>query len=241
MLWHGDNAILAINISQLLNDGQRRQLVMIVDGQLQDSYRDSPLMNSPPINPSLPDNLPEPELQTMLRVANSVIKNVEESNVLNEALANRPRNVKEPYYKRSLLFTLALLAMAFVMWKLSANGSTLHPAMPNRAMQSAHALSAERKIESSEFGLSASMLARELCKDLTDSTDPAEWQRMLSGNAVTGTSLIRKKSLQKRMGTILNLALNTRTVHLSQRRFEQIGRTIVDLRQLHQNGQLQEV
>ncbi|MCP4784466.1 MAG: hypothetical protein GY878_13020 [Fuerstiella sp.] len=241
MLWHGDNAILAINVSRMLCEGQRSRLLFLADGAELGSYEDSPLLKalpSPGSLPELPANMPEPELQTMLRVANSVIQNIEQSNVLNEALANRPRNARAPYYWRIFLFMLAIAALTFVIWKLSATGSTPQQPMPDREMKTAQELSTGRKIKSAEFGFASSMLCRELCEELTGLEDPANWLRLLSTNAATGALVVKEKSTQNQLSVVLDLAVNTRTVHISRRRFESIGQTIHQLRQLHRQGKL---
>jgi hypothetical protein len=241
MLWHGDNAILAINISRMLCEGQRSRLFFVTDGAPLGSYEDSPLLNNPPAPsslPELPENMPEPELETMFRVANSVIRNVEQSNVINEVLANRPRNARAPYYWRIFLFVLAILALAFVIWRISATGLTPQQPMPNRAMKTAQELSSGRKIKSAEFGLASSLLARELCRELTGLEDPAGWRRVLSANAATGALVAQEMSTQNQLSVVLELAVNTGTVHISRRRFESIGQTIDQLRQLNRQGEL---
>lgn len=237
MLWHGDNAILAINISKLLAEGRRNQMLFVLDGRPLGSYRDSPAIKSPPGNLPLPENLPEPELQTMLRAANSVIRNVEESNLLNETISNRPRHMTAASYRRSILFAIAALALAFVIWKMSANGPTVQDAMPGRQMKSAHDLSSERKVQSAEFGFSASMLARELCRELTGSSEPADWQQLRSCHLSSRGIPVSRKSDEKKLATIVDLAVNTRTVHISRRRFESVGRSIQELRARHRDHQ----
>ena len=195
-------------------------------------------MNSsmPPIPEDIP--LPEPEAKTMLRIANSVIKRVEESNVFNEALANRPRNMPEPYFRRAVLFAIAVAALLFAVWVLISSGSAKRKPMPTRAMQSAHDLTSGQKGRAAESGLSASLLAREFCRDVTGSATPAEWLRRLSTNAATGKSTIKSKDTQRELSTVLDLAVNTRTVHISRSRFEEVGRIIQKLKQLHHDEQL---
>ena len=238
MLWHGDNALLAINVSRLLSEGDKSTMSFIVSGQFSASYQESPHVNSsmPPIPEDIP--LPEPEAKTMLRIANSVIKRVEESNVFNEALANRPRNMPEPYFRRAVLFAFAVAALLFAVWVLISSGSAKRKPMPTRAMQSAHDLTSGQKVRAAEFGLSASLLAREFCRDVTGSATPAEWLRRLSTNAATGKSTIKSKDTQRELSTVLDLAVNTRTVHISRSRFEEIGRIIQKLKQLHHDEQL---
>jgi hypothetical protein len=240
MLWHGDNAILAVNLTQLLTAGGRTQLLFVTDGTLLGSYQTSPALNSDQPPPELPEELPEPDMQTLLKLANSVVQNVQESNVLNEALANRPRDMRPPYFRRAVLFVLMALALAFIIWKATAAGPQAQPAMPERQMQTAHALASGRRVKAQEFGLAASLLSRELCRELTGSPNTADWQRQLSSNRDDEQSRLPSKSQQKQLATVLELALNTRTVHISRRRFQAIGRSIQQLRQWHRQQAAQQ-
>ncbi|MEZ6130917.1 MAG: hypothetical protein R3C59_19785 [Planctomycetaceae bacterium] len=237
MLWHGDNAILAVNISKLLGGGERSQLLFVQDGAAVGSYQNSPMLNQSAAPPKLPEKLPEPDASTLLTMANSVIRNMQESNVLNEALANRPRNVRPSRYRRGLLFALVAAALAFVIWRISANGPLVHRPMPQRDMKTAHALTTDRKVKAAEFGLAASLLSRELCRELTGSHDSSDWQRLLAGNETPAAFSVRKKSQQKQLAAVLELALNSRTVHISRRRFQSIGRSIQQLRQQYREHQ----
>jgi hypothetical protein len=71
MLWHGDNAILAIQTSDLLCRGKRQWLTVIENHQILPSYRSSPpepppaQAQTPP--PQLPQDIepPEPELRML--------------------------------------------------------------------------------------------------------------------------------------------------------------------------------
>ncbi len=239
MLWHGDNAVLAINVSRLLTNG-RNKILFLVDGLPLGSYQDSPQINATNSNPPppMPDNIPEPGLDTMLRVANSVVKNIEQSNVLNEALANRPRDMSTPHYRRAIMFTLAALALAFVIWKLSANGPTTSAPMPTRHMRTAYALVSDQKANATEFGISASMLARDLCRELTGTSDSRVWLSQLSPDNLQETANAEKSLRQNSLSTVLDLAVRTGTVHIPQKKFLSIGNTIQELRQLHRNQQL---
>ena len=243
MLWHGDNSIFAINMSQLLCTDNKSKLLFVADGSTLQSYQQSPALDpnaqSSP-NLPLPEQMPRPEggFESMLRFANAVLKNVETSNVANEFLANRPRNVAPPYYKRYVMFALAMLALLIVLWRLLSAGNPFRAAMPHREMKTAHDLTADRKIEANEFGMAASMLARDLCREVTGSDDSAAWLEKLHGNPATGEASVVAKPLRKRMEVVLDLAINTRTVHITRQRFEFIGQTIQELRQLHQQNQL---
>lgn len=241
MLWHGDNSLLAINIASALASGERDTLYFAVDGRPLSSYLDSPLVNQfRNQNLPLPDNLPEPEpdLKTMLRLANAVAKNVQESNLVNEVLASRPRNTRPPYYRRGLLFLLGALVVAFIIWKLSANSANPDDAMPDRRMRTAYDIQSDRKIKSSEFGYAASMLARDLCRELTDSGDRAVWLRKLKPLADVDKPAKTKTSQEIALSGVVDLAVNSQTVHISRKRFEAIGRTIQEIRTLHREEEL---
>ncbi|MEZ6123038.1 MAG: hypothetical protein R3C49_07670 [Planctomycetaceae bacterium] len=239
MFWHGDNALLSINMARLLCEGPRKQLWFVADQTVQGSYRQSPLLqNTPPSPPPVPPIDAEPDLATKLKLGNLLIRKLQASNVANELLANRPRNVREPYYRRGLLFALAAAILLWILWKLMSPSAGVLPGMPHRVMKSAHTLSTDRRVQSAEFGLAASMLARELCRDLTGSQDSAVWQRRLVWNSGSASLARQKKSVRKQLASVLELALNTRTVHISRRRFQAVGQTIQQLRQLHQSGQL---
>ncbi|MFY9255979.1 MAG: hypothetical protein WAO83_21165 [Fuerstiella sp.] len=237
MLWHGDNAVLAINVSKALSSGRRRLLFM-VNGRPMGSFKDSPEMQAASQPPKLPDNLPPITKETILPIANAVLQNVQQADVINSFLANRPRNMKESHYRRAMLFALAALALAFVIWKLSGNGPPLSHPMPTRRMLTAHALSSEHKANAAEFGISASMLARELCRELTGSTDTHVWIAQLSPDRLQQTSAVEKTLNENNLKSILELAVKTGTLHLPQKKFLSIGNTINQLRQLHYNQQL---
>lgn len=297
MLWHADNSMLAINIANFLAEGgQRSQICFVVKGQSQGSYRDSPSVN-PGSDAELPDiDLPEPKLKTMLKVANKIVKNVEESNIANEFLAKQPRGVKAAYYRRGILFVLAAIviglvtrflfgsfaaailicgataaffaidsiattslvswipgknaivvflktfvwvpAIVYVLLKLFTESEPARESVPSRTMKTAFDLRAEKKITDSEFGFAASMLARELCKEVTESSDPAVWLRKLKPNSAIKTRSKAKSDLQVPLSTVVDLAVNSQTTHISRTRFANIGHTINELRTMHRQGRL---
>jgi len=243
MLWHGDNAILAINVSRILCSRNKNKMLFIADGVPLGSFRNSPMVdsNNPP---PLPENLPEPALETYVKVVNTVLKEVEDQNLPNQFMADRRHKIRSPYLRRHILLSLAIAVLMFVIWKMAATHSATHPAMPIRDMKSAHDLATGHKVKSAEFGLSASILARELCRHLTESSDPTDWRRQLIGNAASGEGEVEfhgvsnVKAQRKKLVDVIELATNTRTVHMSRKRFEALGQTIDQLRQLHAEGRL---
>jgi hypothetical protein len=237
MLWHGDNAILAINLSKLLCAGNKTQLCFIADGAALQSYQQSPSSN-PDFQPPLPENLPDVDPMNP-KLWNSIIQNVQESNLVNEVLANQPRNMSVRHYKRYVYLTLIAAASLFGLWAMFAARNGLHAAMPTRAMKSAHALTADRRIEAAEFGQAASMLARALCRELTGSEDSVVWHQKLQQGVASSSTVRGEQITPKQVAEVLDLALNTRTIHVSRRRFESLGQDIQSIRTLHQQGALQ--
>lgn len=240
MLWHGDNAILAINLSQLLCTGGRTQLCFVADGTTLSSVQQNSAMN-PNSPPPLPDDIPLPEasVETLLKLGNSVIRNVEESNLANELLANRPRDMSTRHYKRYVYLALIAAAVVAFLWALFAATNAMHGPMPTRQMKTAHDLTSGRRIESAECGQAASMLARAMCRELTDSEDSAVWQSQLRHTLAVMPAVKANQLSQKNVAELLDLAMNPRNIHISKKRFETVGQNIQTIRKLHQQGLLQ--
>ncbi len=241
MLWHGDNAALLVRLSDQLCRGSRRRLLFISDGASLGSYRDSAFMadaENPPQVPPLPEDLPEPELKKMLQLANSVISEVEDSNILNETLKNQPRRVHLPSYMRIVLLIIAICAAMILIWNLSRKSVVTPAPRSDRVMQTALSMTSRKSAVTSEFAAAAEVLAADLCRELTGSSLPSEWQKQLSdrssmeaGSDGSGESRIfwsRKE--RKGLAMVLEIAVNGRKSHFSRRRFRSIGRTIQSLR-----------
>lgn len=238
MLWHGDNAIFAIQASELLCRGGRRKLLFRQNGIPLPGYRESsgmqppePKQTNPPVIP--PDiELPEPDFQTKLQLANTVIGEVQESNLVNEVLRDRPRHMRPLAYLRTVLLILLILATSFVLWRLMQNRLTL-PALPRpRFLQSVFGVMSARQISNSEFGTAIVVLARDLCVELTGSRTETDWIRCLSERPASPTSTL-SRTQRRELTDILGLALRGATIHLSRRRFIALGRAIRELRDQH--------
>ncbi|MBC7964730.1 MAG: hypothetical protein H7Z17_02300 [Fuerstia sp.] len=238
MLWHGDNAIFAIQVSELLCRKGRRQLLFVRDGVALPSYRESSGMQPPepkPMTPpAIPPNteLPEPDFETKLQLANAVINEVQESNLINEVLRDRPRQMRPLAYLRTILFILLVLATLFVLWRLMQKRLNL-PALPHpRFMQSVFGVMSARQISNSEFGTAIVLLARDLCIELTGSRTETDWIRCLSERPNSPAKNL-SRTQRHELADILSLALRGATIHLSRRRFLALGRAIKELRDQH--------
>lgn len=241
MLWHGDNAIFAIQVSEILSGKQRTQLLFVRNGTPLPGYRESSAMQPPeqkhderPLpTPSQNRPPPEPDFDTKLKLANAVIDEVQDSNLINEILSERPRQMRPLAYFKTALLILVVLATLFVMWRLIQQRFPL-PSLPrNRFMQSVFSVMTSRHIKNSEFGTAIVILARDLCMELTGSPTETDWIRCLSERTASpakNLSVAQRRELTE----ILGLALRGATIHLSRTRFQALGRAIKELRALNQ-------
>ena len=242
MLWHGDNAVFAIRATDLLCRGQRKRMTVIVDGfPLSENPRnaDMPPSGMPPnIPPQMPSNIdpPEPELATMLKIVNKVVDRVQETNILNETLRDRPRNMRPVAWLRTVLLILVLLAVLFLLWKLVQTRFLPTPPRQTRFMQSMYGVQSANQIAATEFGTAVEVLARDLCAEFTGSRVETDWVRLLSADSPASATLSR--GLRKGLTEVAGIAIHGCRVHISRRKFQAIGTLVQELRALHRSGQL---
>ena len=238
MLWHGDNAIFAIQASELLCRGGRRQLLFVHNGIPLPGYRESSGMQPPEPNqtnlPMIPPDieLPEPDFQTKLQLANAVIDEVQETNLVNEVLRDQPRQMRPLAYLRTVLLVLLVLATLFVLWRLMQNRLDLPALAPPRILQSVFGVMSARQISNSEFGTAIVVLARDFCIELSGSRTEADWIRCFVEQPSSPTQRL-SRTQRRELTDILGLALRGATIHLSRRRFQALGRAIKELRDQH--------
>ncbi len=240
MLWHGDNAVFAIQVSELLCSKKRRSLLFVRNGRPLRGYRESPaIQNQEPEQeerplPQPPANIqpPEPDFDTKLKLANAVINEVQESNLVNEVLRDRPRQARPLAYLKTVLMILLALATLFFLWRLMQSPQKLSSEPGNRFMQSVFGVMTARQIANSEFGTAIVVLARDLCIELTGSRIETDWIRCLSerpGSPARNLNMAQRRELTE----ILGLALRGATIHIPRRRFQSLGRSIKELRDVH--------
>lgn len=240
MLWHGDNSLFAIQVSDLLCRGKRKWLTVYDNGQTLPSYMAelAPPLTPPQSPPQTPPNLPqippeidppEPDLSTMLRMANEVLDEVQDSNILNETLKERPRGMRPVAWARTIVLVLLILFLLFVLWRLVQNRWHLLPNRHARFMQSMYGVHSSRQLQTSEFGAAVEILARDLCRELSGSQVESDWLRLLTSNSdlTSATfSRVEKKTLKE----IVGIATRGCRVHISRRKFQSLGRGIEAVR-----------
>ena len=248
MLWHGDNSVLAIRVSELLCRGDKKRLAFVVEGQPQPTYRSSPLLQEnaspspqqqpPPPMPPYPLTPPKPTWDQLLRMANAVIQHIEESNILNEAVINHPRYPNARRYPLVILMGLAVITAVGLLIKLAHTATVQPPAPVPRGMQSAHAMEADEKQESARYGSAAQILARDFCFELTGSRVVADWQQVLAVPSLLSSIELTKKPHRHDLVTVVELAVSRSAPHISPRRLQHLGGIMRRLRTLHREALL---
>jgi hypothetical protein len=246
MLWHGDNSLFAIQVSDLLCRGNRKWLTVYDNGQTLPSYMAelAPQQTPPQMPPNIPPNIPqippdidppEPDLATMLRMANEVIDEVQDSNILNETLKERPRNMRPVAWARTILLILLVLFLLFLLWRLVQNRWHLVPNRHDRFMQSMYGVHSSRQLETSEFGAAVETLARDLCRELTGSQVESDWLRLVTVNPNLPSATF-SRSQKKALKEIVGIAMRGCRVHISRRKFQTLGRSIDAIRTAWRNA-----
>ena len=233
MLWHGDNSALAINMATSLASGNRKKLLFISNEQLLGSYSDSPFVPPTELPDIDPQDMPDVVVNEKLALANDIIRNTQDNGLLNAMLANRPRNIAPRKLRRTLLFVAAGIATFMLIWRIAGNNANPREAMPRREMKSAMELQNDRRISSSEFGYAASMLARKFCKEVTGSDESEVWIKQLSKG-----EFIADNEASRELPSIVEIAMNSQTIHMSKKKFEALGASLTRFRQRHSLGQL---
>lgn len=230
MLWHGDNAMAAIRISELLTR-DRSRIVFMVEGRVLDSYRTRIPKEQPDTNldAELPP-LPEPELQKMLRLANAVAREVAQSNVLNEALRQQPRGIR-PY--RYFLFLLGLATVLLLFWLirlLIANRAWNALPFPMRRMRSAFDMKTMLHSDYGDYRNAAAYLAREFCLEVTGSRATQDWQ-LFSVQGPGDRSLLKSSADRKLFDKIVDGASRGFQSPMSAKELSQFGTELQRLRE----------
>ncbi|MEP3478915.1 MAG: hypothetical protein ABJZ55_06685 [Fuerstiella sp.] len=238
MLWHGDNALFAIQVAEWLAEGDRDRLLFISDGKALSGFLDSPAFQPPSIDMPTPKTDLATMLKYMTALANNVVKTSQEKNLTNELLARQPRGISASKYRQILLMALATIIILFAVWRFTATSYNYYQSLPKREMKSALDLNHEELGRQEELSRAASMLARDLCRELTGSTDSRVWVQQLSKQSLNPRITSLDRAERARLGTIVDIATNNRTVHVSKKKLEELGGLIQDFRQQHHSQAL---
>ena len=222
MLWHGNNAIAAIRVSELLCNSNKTKVIFVANGMVQGSYKNR--IGLPPATPPVDRALPRPGLETVLSLANAIAKEVADSNVLNEALQRQPRSVRRPMYFQAVLNTAAVLLLIGIVAALISYGSLKSVTIANPRIRTA----VEMREDPSDYRDSAGLLSREFCIELTGSRQSAAWQAYATAAAV-GSQVLDTAERQE-LTRIVDIACRGYQSSLTGHEFQGLGKSIAKLR-----------
>lgn len=188
MLWHGDNAIFAINLSQFLAGDERDRVIVLVDGRSAGSYEDELRRLQAQSLPDIPiDQVPELGLEQALRVANTVAANTEDTDMFNALLSDRPRRLSDRSYRRGILLGLAGVLVLLAIYRLGGQIAkpTPVPSVPLRQPVPAAAgpwqgLSQD---PSTRRGQAARLVAQQTLASITGSPHAETWREVANPRA----------------------------------------------------------
>jgi len=233
MLWHGDNAVLAIRVATLLAGTDRQHLAFWADvnGRALAAARDQVEQRARSAQP-LPTEqpLPEPDLAKMLKLANALASEVAQSNVLNETLKQRPRHVLPSRYFRVLLIMATAAMFVGAVWLLVTSGA-LRPFSAVGRKAAGQTVPGQRVLApnpAGDFRTPAGYLAREFCWELTGSRQSTDWQKYLARQLSSEPTLSPPD--QHELAKIIDIASRGCRERMSVSDFQQLGKTIAALR-----------
>jgi len=170
-------------------------------------------------------------LETALRLANSVIQNVEESNILNEAMVNQPRPLNRWLYAWIVLVGLLAIMGAWLTLKMERTAATSPPPVSVRTMRTAQTLLERNDDRGHQYGEAAQCLARDFCREFSGS-GPAlvDFWHCLDDPAIQPVLERMSASQRRELANLIELADSSDVPHISSRRLQQIGKEIHSLR-----------
>jgi hypothetical protein len=260
MIWHGNNSILAINTVQQLAAG-RQQWLIIQNGRLAGQSDSDPNQNRqmpegpapdrgspppftpppfipppfirPPQFPPPPPPPPPSDLRTLLRTANAFLDKLQQSDLINRTLRDRPRAVRAGGWLRTMLVILLAIIGIWLLVFLCRRYLPPLPELPSRLMQSAFRVQTAQQVQQQEFGAAAEVLCRRFCVEVTGSHLETDWLRLRSGRQLPPTLASLPKSLKDGLEEIVGIAIHGCRISLPEWRFQELGRQLHQLLQLH--------
>lgn len=235
MLWHGDNAILAINLCNWLAEPGRERVLFLVEGGVGGG-------SWPP--PELPEQLPAPNLDDlpdltpaeMIRFTNNLLAGLEDADLFNDFATGRWQFISDPVYNRSLLLLLVAILVLLLLWRFGRGTVPVVPEKSSRAMENVATLRIQERIASGEYQAAARQLAQEVLKELTGTSEPAAW-RFPPREVEIAANLFVRRRVRDDLFFVQHLAVSDRR-RVSRREFRALAKSIDRLRRLHVQGRL---
>ena len=235
MLWHGDNAMFALNVTGWLAAGGRKNVLVLVNGipALPGAAPSTNPGDMPDINP---EDLPDLPKESYLAFANNFAAGLEDADVFNELAINYPREVESGYYWRWVFLALACLAGWILFRRFPSKGQSVEPAL-RRPASTLLATRVQEQLQSDNLRPAARELARDLFRELTRSDDPRSWSIDARDVQIDG-SLILKRNTRAWLTRFSQLARNTDRKPVTRKALQSLVARIEQIRALHEQGRL---
>jgi len=235
MLWHGDNAMFALNTTAWLARGGRNRVLFLINGVPAQPgiHPDFNQADRPQINP---EDLPDLPKESWLAFANTFVSGLEDADFFNELAIHYPREVESGFYWRCVLLTLACLAGWILCRRLPGGGQPVEPTM-RRPAATLLTTRVQDQIRSGNLRPAACELARELCRELTGSMDPRHWSISPTDIQVDGSFMLTRNTRAAFRRLIL-LAANSKRTAITEKDLRVVSRDLEQIRQLHRESRL---
>ncbi|MCH2211302.1 MAG: hypothetical protein MK110_08365 [Fuerstiella sp.] len=253
MLWHGNNLTLLVNLVQeltrdnrnayiFLNDGQPvenrvtgliRQLAPDVLTNLRSASDQIPAEQSSDLPLEALANLPG---ETLLDIGNTLAARIDDSEILNQLLADRPRYQASRFYRRSILF--AIFAAGVTIFLIRSYLADQSPSPWLKQPRRPRGPASPATVPVTDYDQATRALARDTCRYFTGSGDPKDWRSRLQPDGDLWRTLSSRSPVPSAtidtMDQVLSFSTETENTQLSHQQFERFGESVYQLRQLHQ-------
>lgn len=235
MLWHGDNAMFALNVTGWLAEGGRDQVLFVVNGATTLPGMDPSTnpANMPDINP---EDLPDIPKESYLAFANGFASALEDSDVLNQLAADFPLEMESGFYWRCIFLALACLAGWILFRRFPAKGQPVEEPI-RRAASSLLATRVQEQIQSRNLRLAAREISRDLLRELTGSDDSGKWSIDARDIQVDSSPMLRRTT-RSALNRFSRLATNADRNHVSKKELRRLVSRVEQVRRLFHAGQL---
>ena len=242
MLWHGDNAKLAVNIADWLSTGDRKEVAFIVDGEPAKAI----LASQPELSDELPplEELPTPTLEDLLKLppdvllsfANRFTAGMEDADVMNELLANQPADLPTSQYRQALYIVLGILAAIYTLRLMGKVGSR-PPTRPPRAVGQSASFIPAPPLSPGALQAARQQLAQSALRQLTGSSDPQDWSIPVDDVEIDA-GVIRRLFVREQLKRLKKMATDSNQTLTTPRDLKRLARLIASVVGLQKDGRL---
>lgn len=238
MLTHGDNARLVMNIADELCDAGRRELYLIIDGQVASAKlpHELPPIRLEDVPPLTLEDFADMPRGQLLNFANTLLTELEDENVHNELFAEQPAAIEPPFYRQCLYIVVAILGILFLLRQIPKGSKHVQPAV-RREPTSMSDIRINELVLAGNLLPAARELARDFFRTVTQSSDIADWQITPEEVQVEGGFLYRR-SIRNAFMRLHRLATQVDRSYIPQRQFQKLAKQIEHLHLLHRQGRL---